>query len=165
MHHTLHSWKGHAQIFVNKKFVNDGSITKFTKILCHENLELYGIFTHHQYSYYYHDLTNTQQLLLPHSLFRGQMHAACSCSPHNVLHSPSLLCANDIMWPAEWKPSTSCNYCIWARVKLIHCAYTYYHWCHFQAGGECTVSRTLTHDLTQYPPTTSAGSPTKVKAH
>ena len=35
----------------------------------------------------------------------------------------------------------------------------------FQAGGECTVSRTLTHDLTQYPPTTSAGSPTKVKAH
>jgi len=34
-----------------------------------------------------------------------------------------------------------------------------------EAGGECTVSRTLTHDLTQYPPTTSAGSPTKVKAH
>jgi len=28
---------------VNKKFVNEGSITKFTKILCHENLELYGI--------------------------------------------------------------------------------------------------------------------------
>jgi len=26
---------------VNKKFVNEGSITKFT-ILCHENLELYG---------------------------------------------------------------------------------------------------------------------------
>jgi len=31
------------EIFVNKKFVNEGSITKFTKILCHENLELYGI--------------------------------------------------------------------------------------------------------------------------
>ena len=31
------------KIFVNKKFVNEGSITKFTKILCHENLELYGI--------------------------------------------------------------------------------------------------------------------------
>ena len=29
-------------IFVNKKFVNEGSITKFMKILCHENLELYG---------------------------------------------------------------------------------------------------------------------------
>jgi len=28
---------------VNKKLVNEGSITKFTKILCHENLELYGI--------------------------------------------------------------------------------------------------------------------------
>jgi len=25
--------------------VNDGSITKFTKILCHENLELYGMYT------------------------------------------------------------------------------------------------------------------------
>jgi len=27
---------------VTKKFVNKGSITKFTKILCHENVELYG---------------------------------------------------------------------------------------------------------------------------
>jgi len=27
---------------VNKKLVNEGSITKITKILCHENLELYG---------------------------------------------------------------------------------------------------------------------------
>ena len=37
--------KGHASknvIIVTKKFVNEGSITKFTKI-CHENLELYGI--------------------------------------------------------------------------------------------------------------------------
>ena len=30
-------------MFVNKKFVNEGLITKITKILCHENLELYGI--------------------------------------------------------------------------------------------------------------------------
>ena len=29
-------------MFVNKKFVNEGLITKITKILCHENLELYG---------------------------------------------------------------------------------------------------------------------------
>jgi len=34
---------------VIKKFVNEGSITKFTKILCHENLELYG--THHVWAY------------------------------------------------------------------------------------------------------------------
>ena len=29
-------------MFVNKKFVNEGLITKITIILCHENLELYG---------------------------------------------------------------------------------------------------------------------------
>ena len=29
--------------FVNKKFVNEELITKITKILCHENLELYGM--------------------------------------------------------------------------------------------------------------------------
>ena len=29
-------------MFVNKKFVNEGFITKITKILCHKNLELYG---------------------------------------------------------------------------------------------------------------------------
>ena len=29
-------------MFVNKKFVNEGLITKITKILCYENLELYG---------------------------------------------------------------------------------------------------------------------------
>ena len=43
MHQMLRSWKGHAPPklnFVTKKFVNEGSITKFTKILCHENLEL-----------------------------------------------------------------------------------------------------------------------------
>ena len=34
-----------------------------------------------------------------------------------------------------------------------------------QAGGECTVSRTLTHDLTQYPDSIAAGSPTKSRAH
>ena len=33
-------------MFVNKKFVNVGLITKITKILCHENLELYGIHFH-----------------------------------------------------------------------------------------------------------------------
>ena len=32
-------------MFVNKKFVNEGLITKITKILCHENLELYGMCT------------------------------------------------------------------------------------------------------------------------
>ena len=30
------------QIFVKKKFMNEGIIMKFMKILCHENLELYG---------------------------------------------------------------------------------------------------------------------------
>ena len=30
-------------MFVNKKFMNEGLIMKITKILCHENLELYGI--------------------------------------------------------------------------------------------------------------------------
>ena len=29
--------------FVNKIFVISGLITKFTKILCHDNLELYGM--------------------------------------------------------------------------------------------------------------------------
>ena len=29
--------------FVNEIFMNSRLITKFTKILCHENLELYGI--------------------------------------------------------------------------------------------------------------------------
>ena len=34
-----------------------------------------------------------------------------------------------------------------------------------QLGGECTVSRTLTHDLTQYPVTASGASPTKARPH
>ena len=48
MHHSLRDPlvkrpRPKNKIFVNKKFVNEGSITKFTKKLCHENLELYGI--------------------------------------------------------------------------------------------------------------------------
>ena len=30
-------------MFVNKKFMNEGLIMKITNILCHGNLELYGI--------------------------------------------------------------------------------------------------------------------------
>ena len=33
-----------SNYFVNKIFVISRLITKFTKILCHENLELYGIY-------------------------------------------------------------------------------------------------------------------------
>ena len=40
-------------------------------------------------------------------------------------------CVHMILCDPEWKPNTSCNYCIWGRGKLIHCAYNYYHWCHF----------------------------------
>ena len=34
-----------------------------------------------------------------------------------------------------------------------------------QVGGECTISHTLTHDLTQYPVSTSGASPAKAKLH
>ena len=39
-------------MFVNKKFVNKELITKITKTLCHENLELYGICLNHRYYLY-----------------------------------------------------------------------------------------------------------------
>ena len=51
-------------MFVNKKFVNEGLITKITKILCLENLELYGIMGVHLLSGCTQFASNMQQLVM-----------------------------------------------------------------------------------------------------
>ena len=55
-------------MFANKKFVNEGLITKITKILCHENLELYGICMYHHYVYH---KTLTMEVLVDSTEYLG----------------------------------------------------------------------------------------------
>ena len=66
-------------------------------------------------------------------------------------------------WRLKQPELAACSH--YSANRLIKHTESYLYCFIFQAGGECTVSRTLTHDLTQYPPTTSGGSPSKARSH